>query len=364
MHMASPSRASSVISGPVISPICPPTRSMMPYATGRLRRGQLTRLPDQGVARAVLLPAAAVAAGAAVPAGHDLHMAELARDAVLAALDLAVLEDRAADAGTERDHDEVVLAAAGAEAPLAPGGGVGVVVDHDGHGETCGEGVACSGSSRQARCGANSTRERSASTQPAAPMPDGVHVVPVGEVQHQLGDGVLDDLGALGLVRGLGAYLLQDVARRRRRRPPSPWCRRCRCRRSAPGARRGASAAPGCRRSAGRWRWERYVCRHGPGPRVLGTCSLRGLSCVHGCWLLGHMRRGPGLPGEQPFRAPGSLGPGCVRTVSRTVIRTRAVSAWRRSRPALPILPYRAARPLCGPFTSDAGAPVRAPVRG
>jgi hypothetical protein len=41
---------------------------------------------------------------------------------------------------------------------------------------------------------------------------DGVHVVPVGEVEDQLGDGVLDDLGALGLVRGLGAHPLQDGA--------------------------------------------------------------------------------------------------------------------------------------------------------
>src|SRR5690606_26522399 len=41
---------------------------------------------------------------------------------------------------------------------------------------------------------------------------DGVHVVPVGEVQYQFDDGVLDDLRALGLVRGLRAQPLQDVA--------------------------------------------------------------------------------------------------------------------------------------------------------
>ncbi len=33
-HIASPSRASSVMSGPVISGMLPPTRSMRPYATG------------------------------------------------------------------------------------------------------------------------------------------------------------------------------------------------------------------------------------------------------------------------------------------------------------------------------------------
>ena len=33
-HIASPERASSVMSGPVMSPTWPPTRSMIPYATG------------------------------------------------------------------------------------------------------------------------------------------------------------------------------------------------------------------------------------------------------------------------------------------------------------------------------------------
>src|SRR5690606_32656249 len=112
-----------------------------PGGDGRVGGGQFACLADQGVAGAVLLPAAAVAARAAVAAGHDLHVPELAGDAVLAAFDLAVLQDRAADAGAQRDHHEVVLAASGAEAPLGPGGGVGVVVDQDGDGETAGEAV-------------------------------------------------------------------------------------------------------------------------------------------------------------------------------------------------------------------------------
>src|SRR5690606_17876595 len=113
-----------------------------PVGDGRVGGGQLACLADQGVAGAVLLPAAAVAAGAAVAARDDLHVAELAGHAVLAALDLSVLEDRAADAGAQGDHHEVVLAASCAEAPLGPGGGVGVVVDEDRDGETARETVA------------------------------------------------------------------------------------------------------------------------------------------------------------------------------------------------------------------------------
>ncbi len=144
-------------------------------------------------------------------AGHDLHMAELTGDAVLAALDLPVLQDRAADAGAQRDHDEVVLATAGAEAPLGPGRGVGVVVDENGHREpareTVPEGLVAPGQVR------GEEHAVAVGVDPAGRADaDGVHVVAVGEVQDQLDDRVLDDLRALGLVRGLRAELLQDVA--------------------------------------------------------------------------------------------------------------------------------------------------------
>ena len=56
----------------------------------RVRPRQLAGLADQRVAGGVLLPAAAVAALAAVAARHDLHVPELAGDAELAALQLAV----------------------------------------------------------------------------------------------------------------------------------------------------------------------------------------------------------------------------------------------------------------------------------
>lgn len=142
---------------------------------------------------------------------HDLHVAELTGHAVLAALDLAVLQDRAADPRTERDHDEVVLAAARAEAPLRPGRRVGVVVDHDGDDQAGGDGVAqgfvapgeVRGEQDLRAVGVHPARRADAHR---------VDVVPVGEVQDQLDDGVLDDLRALGLVRRLGAQLFQDVA--------------------------------------------------------------------------------------------------------------------------------------------------------
>ncbi len=212
MHIASPSRASSVISGPVMSPMLPFDLLDDPVRDRGVGGGQLAGLAHQGVAGAVLLPAAAVAARAAVAAGHDLHMAEFAGDAVLAALDLAVLQDRAADAGAERDHDEVVLAAARRRsATRAQAAVLASLSTMTGTARPPAR-RSRSGSLRQDRCGAKRTRLRSASTQPAAPMPTRVHVVPVGQVEDQFDDGVLDDLGALGLVRRLGAHRLQDVA--------------------------------------------------------------------------------------------------------------------------------------------------------
>lgn len=138
-------------------------------------------------------------------------MAEFTGHAVLAALDGAVLQDRAADAGTERDHDEVVLAAAGTEAPLRPGGGVGVVVDHDRDREAAGEAVA-QGFVPPVQMGCEQHLAAVRVDPAGRADADRVDVVAVGEVEHQLGDGVLDDPGALGLVRRLGADLLQDGA--------------------------------------------------------------------------------------------------------------------------------------------------------
>ena len=78
-------------------------------------------------AAGVLLPAAAVAAGAEPAVGHDPHVPPLPRHAVRAALQPAVEHDAAADAGAQRDHQRQVGAAGGAVAVLGPGGGVGVV---------------------------------------------------------------------------------------------------------------------------------------------------------------------------------------------------------------------------------------------
>src|SRR5690606_10050707 len=63
----------------------------------RTGRGELPCLTAERVAAGVLLPAAPVAALAAVPSGHDRHVTELPRHAVLPALEDAVDHDRAAD---------------------------------------------------------------------------------------------------------------------------------------------------------------------------------------------------------------------------------------------------------------------------
>ena len=61
----------------------------------------------------------------------DHDVAELGALAVPAAKGLAAGDDPAADAGPEREHHEVVLAATGAGPPLADRGRVRVVVEPD-----------------------------------------------------------------------------------------------------------------------------------------------------------------------------------------------------------------------------------------
>ena len=67
--------------------------------------------------------------------------------------------------------------------------------------------AACSGSSRQDRCGAKTTVARSAATNPAAPMPTAATSAPHERQQllDDLDDGVLDHRRALGPVRGVSA---------------------------------------------------------------------------------------------------------------------------------------------------------------
>ena len=167
----SPSRAASVISGPVRLP----GRPSDPLEQVARDRGvgvdQRPGLAHEGVAAGVLLPAAAVAALAAVPARDDLHVAELAGDAEAAALDLAVDEDAAADAGAEGHHHHVGLAARGAEPPLGPDRGVGVVVDEDR--QRTAASAAPPAAARRARTGAGRRRRWRGPRRrsPAAPMP-------------------------------------------------------------------------------------------------------------------------------------------------------------------------------------------------
>jgi hypothetical protein len=109
---------------------------------GTSRGEQRPGLPHERVAGGVLLPAPPVAALTPDAVGHDLHVPELARDAVPATDDLTVEHDAPADPRAEVDHDEVALAAPGTEAVLGPHRGVGVVVDEGRQRHPAGEGVA------------------------------------------------------------------------------------------------------------------------------------------------------------------------------------------------------------------------------
>ena len=97
---------------------------------GQVLDALVTDEPGEGVAAAVLLPAAGAAALARPPAGHDLVVAELPRHPVVAAQHRAVEDQRAADAGAEGDHDGALGVAHGAVGQLGAGGAVGVVVEH------------------------------------------------------------------------------------------------------------------------------------------------------------------------------------------------------------------------------------------
>ncbi len=108
-----------------------PERQQQHRVLGRGRR-PLPRVPHEGPPGGVLLPAPLAAAAAEQPVGDDADVAELGGDAEPAAAQLVADDDAAAEAGAERDADDVVVALARAEAVLAPGGGVGVVLDDDG----------------------------------------------------------------------------------------------------------------------------------------------------------------------------------------------------------------------------------------
>ena len=94
--------------------------------------GELPCLAAKRIAGGVLLPAAPVAALAAVAAGHDDLVPELPRHAKAAAFHAPVHHHGAADPGAQGDADQPALTLPGAEAPFRPGGGIGVVGQQNG----------------------------------------------------------------------------------------------------------------------------------------------------------------------------------------------------------------------------------------
>ena len=108
-----------------------PSPSRISASRPRLR-GPLPRVAHQGAAAGVLLPAATLAAAARPAVLDHLDVPDLGADPEAAAVELPVDDDPAADAGADRHAHDEPLVATGAEPRLAPGGGVGVVLDDDG----------------------------------------------------------------------------------------------------------------------------------------------------------------------------------------------------------------------------------------
>ena len=93
--------------------------------------GRVAGQHRQPGARRVALPAPAPAAQARRAVGVDDHVPELAGEAVGAVLQRTAGDQAAADAGAERDEDDVVDARRRAEPPLGERRAGGVVVDRD-----------------------------------------------------------------------------------------------------------------------------------------------------------------------------------------------------------------------------------------
>src|SRR4051795_3167834 len=208
---ASPSRAASVTTGPTSASTSPRTRSSRPAERvdvpahafeqaardRRARPRQLAGLPAEDVAGGVLLQAAAVAALAAVAVRDDDNVAELARHPVPPALHAAVDDDASADAGSERDHDDVALALCGAEPPLGPRRGVRVVLHDHRQAERDGDGVPKrlvppGGVRREADLGTSGVDETGGAD------PDGDDVVGGPQLLDDRDDGRLDEPGVPG----------------------------------------------------------------------------------------------------------------------------------------------------------------------
>ncbi len=169
-HMASPSRASSVMSGPVISWTLPPTLAMMLYATGESaaassRASRTRALPELYCSQQPRLPH-----GQRWPPGTTCmwpnspatpNLPRLTWPPSRMAPPMPVPRVIMTRWSSPRPAPKRHSAHAAVLASLSTMTGTAR--------RDCR--ASRSGSSRQARWGANRTRERSASTQPAAPMP-------------------------------------------------------------------------------------------------------------------------------------------------------------------------------------------------
>ena len=96
--------------------------------TGPAVADQFLGVAGEEVGGGVGLHAAVLAAGAQPAAGVDDHVPQFGAVLEVAAKHLAVDDDAAADAGAQREHDQVLDVLAGSGPELAPAGGIGVVL--------------------------------------------------------------------------------------------------------------------------------------------------------------------------------------------------------------------------------------------
>ena len=131
----SPARAASVTSGPVIASTSPPARSSRSAASSEPARAAARASRTSAEPLAYISKQPRLPQPHRMPSGHHAHVPDLGAHAEGAAVERAVEDDAAADAGADGDQQEVVDVVAGAELELAPGRGVRVVLDDDGQAE-------------------------------------------------------------------------------------------------------------------------------------------------------------------------------------------------------------------------------------
>ncbi|GAB49486.1 hypothetical protein MOPEL_130_00930 [Mobilicoccus pelagius NBRC 104925] len=180
--------------------------------TGAALVDEVTGLPHERGAGAVLLEAAPHPASAEQTVGHDPDVPHLGADTVGAPHEVALGDDATADARADREEDEVLDVTGGAVDELAPRRRVRVVLEDDRQpdeiGESCTERFVTPGDVRGEQHPFAGTVE-----EPGDRDADGGHVVAVDEFPREVRRRSDDPLGVLR--RGLPPGTGEDLPARR-----------------------------------------------------------------------------------------------------------------------------------------------------